>query len=125
VEKGADGARLHTGVKAQQAISIMQGHGLDPMRYAFVCYDEWEALDAIPEIEGQEYRPAVWSDPVFDEEGTLIEEPVVLEPEVPMILPQLAVPGRAAGNIYGIRYDELAMFLAAAQEQRLAALEAA
>lgn len=42
-EKGADKARRHVGLTVQRAIEIMESHGLDPMRYAFICYDEWEA----------------------------------------------------------------------------------
>lgn len=33
-------------------------------------------------------------------------------------------PARPAGNRFGLRMDQLALFLIAAQEQRLAALEA-
>lgn len=42
--KGAD-ARLHAGLTVQRAIEIMQAHGLDPFRYAFICYDAWEDGD--------------------------------------------------------------------------------
>src|SRR5690606_15768266 len=42
-EKGADKARRHVGLTVQRAIEIMESHGLDPMRYGFICYDEWEA----------------------------------------------------------------------------------
>lgn len=80
--KGADGARLHVGVRAQRVWSIMAEHGLvDPIgddgrptgacSYAFLCFDQ------------------------FDE-----------------------------GDRYSIRVDQLALFLLAAQEQRLVALEA-
>lgn len=72
-------ARWHTGVLAQEVIDILRSHGLDPMSYAFVCYDEWEE-----ELE------------VKGEDGEVL------------------VPYRAAGNIYGIRYEELAMFILAA-----------
>lgn len=76
-EKGAEGARLHFGVRAQRVWDIFETHGLDPARYAFLCYDQW--LDA----EGVER------------------------------------------DRYGLRTDQLALFLIAAQEQRLALLEAA
>jgi len=88
-EKG-EGARAHVGVIAQEVIAAMECEGLDPFRYAFVCYDEWPASKAVK-----------------DDDGNVI------------------VPARKAGNRYGIRYDQLAMFLIAAQEARLAALEAA
>ncbi|AMG73261.1 tail fiber domain-containing protein [Sphingopyxis granuli] len=92
-EKGAEGARLHFGVRAQAVWAIMAGEGLvDPIdagadptsRHAFLCWDRWaEERDA---------------------EGRIV---------------------RAAGERFGIRPDQLALFLIAAQEARLAALEAA
>lgn len=78
--KGAANARLHCGVRAQQVFAILEDEGLDWSRYAWCCFDEW---DADPESE------------------------------------------REAGNRYGIRPDQLALWLIAAQEQRLLALEAA
>ena len=88
-EKG-EAARAHVGVIAQEVIATMESEGLDPFRYAFVCYDEWPASKAAK-----------------DDDGNVIE------------------PARKAGNRFGIRYDQLAMFLIAAQEARLSALEAA
>lgn len=112
--KGPDGARLHTGVKAQQTISIMESHGLDPMRYGFVCYDQWDATEGVDEVEAVPGQPEI-----LDEDGNVTQQavaPIAWSP---------AIPARAAGDRYGIRPDELAMFLTAAQEQRIAALEAA
>ncbi|WP_374525539.1 tail fiber domain-containing protein [Sphingopyxis sp.] len=92
-DKGTEGARLHFGARAQAVWAIMAEEGLiDPAgpeavptsRYAFLCWDAWEA-------EGQ------------GADG----------------------PARAAGDRFGIRPDQLALFLIAAQEARLAALEAA
>jgi hypothetical protein len=42
VEKKGDAARIHFGVAAQQVGSIMVTHGLDPNKYGFFCYDNWE-----------------------------------------------------------------------------------
>lgn len=60
-DKGEE-ARLHTGPTVQAVISVMQAHDLDPFRYGFVCYDEWdERLEVRDEETGevtQEYRPA-------------------------------------------------------------------
>lgn len=111
VAKGPDGARLHCGVKAQQVISIMTAHGLDPMRYGFVCYDEWEETPATPALPEIPPQPAVY------EGGTLISRGDPGRPEIP------GSPAIPAGNRYGVRYVELSMFLAAAQEQRLRAIE--
>lgn len=104
-EKGEAVARLHVGVIAQEVWAIMADEGLiDPIaegmtpssRYAFLCYDAWEAVEAVAEER--------------DDEGNITVE---------------AVEPREAGNRFGIRPDQLALFLIAAQEARLAALEAA
>lgn len=53
-EKG-DAARIHVGVIAQEVMAAFKAENLDPMRYAVVCYDEWDAeLDE----DGNEVRPA-------------------------------------------------------------------
>jgi hypothetical protein len=41
-EEGADVARLHTGMTVQRAMEVMTEHGLDPMRYAAICHDQWD-----------------------------------------------------------------------------------
>jgi hypothetical protein len=92
-EKGEAGARLHCGVIAQKAWAIMADEGLiDPIiegvepdsRYAFLCWDSWEAETT--------------------QAGAVI---------------------RPAGDRFGIRPDQLALFLIAGQEARIAVLEAA
>jgi len=104
-EKGADGARLHFGVRAQAVWAIMADEGLiDPItegvapssRYAFLCHDAWDAADPVEEVR--------------DEDDNVLVA---------------AQPGRPAGDRFGIRADQLALFLIAAQEARIAALEAA
>lgn len=86
-EKGADGARLHVGLRAQAVWAIMAEEGLvDPIGrtgkpgaapYAFLCWDSWS-----------------------DGKG-----------------------GRKRDR-FGVRPDQLTLFIAAAQEARLTALEA-
>lgn len=105
-EKGPDEARYHFGVRAQAVWQIMAEEGLvDPIGqdgkpgeapYAFLCFDEWAAQPARAEV--------------LDESGEVIEP---------------ALPAVPAGTRFGLRIDQLALFLIAAQEQRLAALEAA
>lgn len=116
-EKG-DAARTHLGLTVQRAIEIMAAHGLDAMRYAFICYDRWEARPAITYDV-----PA--TDPVLDEDDNEIE------PDRPArtVLVQDAEP---AGDRYGFRHDQLILFLLAGEvaarqelERRIAALEAA
>lgn len=41
--KGEAAARLHVGMTVQRAIEVMTAHGLNPMAYGFICYDEWPA----------------------------------------------------------------------------------
>ena len=60
VAKG-EGARLHAGITVQRIIEIMTAHGLDAFRYAFICRDEWDAMEALPgsdEVAGIPARPA-------------------------------------------------------------------
>lgn len=43
VQAKGEGARSHVGLTVQRAIEILQAHGLEPMRYGFICHDRWEA----------------------------------------------------------------------------------
>lgn len=94
-EKGDSDARWHCGAKAQQIVSILRYHNLDPFSYAFVCYDEWEEQREYEKIE----------ELTIDEKGhetftyKLSEDYKVI---------------REAGNRYSIRYDQLAMFIISA-----------
>lgn len=112
-DKGADGARYHFGVRAQAVWAIMADEGLiapqvqgnDPdSRYGFLCWDQWDDVSE--------------------------EEPVFSETEVdtsgaPLRIGSRAAVVRAGGDRVGIRSDQLALFLIAAQEARIAALEVA
>lgn len=52
--KGEDGARWHFGAVAQRFVEAFQRHELDPFRFAFICYDEWEATgDVLDEETGE------------------------------------------------------------------------
>jgi hypothetical protein len=106
-EKG-EAARLHVGTTVQTVIAIMESHGLDPLRYGFVCYDAWEAR-----TEPAEYEP------VEDAKGRVVigedGQPVMRE-----VVPERFIP---AGDSYGLRMTELLAFIAAGQEARLSALE--
>lgn len=51
-EKGLDDARIHYGVGAQSVIEKMKEHGLDPFKYAFVCFDKWESTPAEKDEQG-------------------------------------------------------------------------
>lgn len=125
--KGA-GAREHVGPTVQTAIEIMQAHDLDPFNYGFICHDAWEQQTVDhPAIEAQPAVPAAEAAPeVLDSNGAVITPAVPASPGYPAIEARAAYTEVVldAGERYAFRYDELAMFIAAGQEARLAALEA-
>lgn len=110
--KGAD-ARTHIGLTVQRAIEIMEQHGLDPMRYGFICYDQWE--DQFVE-HPDEYEQL----DVLDEEGNVVgsaQGELIKEAWVEQI--------KWAGDRYAFRMDQLNLFIARSFHERLAALEGA
>lgn len=108
--KGAD-ARLHAGLTVQRAIEIMQSHGLDPMRYGFICYDTW---DELPEIVTS--WPA--QDAVLDDAGNVVTPAVEAGSEITQEY-------RPAGDRYSFRHDELLLFITRGFAARVDALESA
>lgn len=61
IDKKGEGARIHWGVSAQQVAQIMKSHGLDPEKYSFYCYDEWEEEIEVIDENGaiiRNYKPA-------------------------------------------------------------------
>ncbi|WP_151732177.1 tail fiber domain-containing protein [Acinetobacter ursingii] len=100
-EKGVNTARYHVGVIAQEIVQCFTDHGLDWRKYGIITYEKWDAIEAV------EYQAAT-----YDENGQ------ELTPEVQ------AVEGRAAGEIYMVRYDELNCFINAGLEYRLSKIEA-
>jgi len=71
VEKKGDAARIHVGVIAQEVMAAFQAEGLDPMRYAIVCFDEWEAE---PEMLGEDGNVIRVSKPAGNRYGVRYEE---------------------------------------------------
>lgn len=140
-KKGKD-ARLHFGVRAQRAFDILKDEGLDWWRYAWACYDKWDEI----------------TEPVFEEvtvkkthivqkpEERAVEKTEIVMVEVEETYEEVEQRDtgkvrivREAGDRYGIRPDQLAFWLIAAQAaiqsdlentiaalaSRVAALEAA
>lgn len=105
LEKKGDDARMHIGMTVQRAIDVMRLHGLDPMRYGFICHDEWQAT-ALP----AEYGPH----PTLVDENNRPLQVIVMEART-----------EPAGDRYAFRTDELLLFIARGFEARLSALEAA
>lgn len=102
-EKGAAGARYHFGVRAQRVWGIFAGEGLvDP-------------IDASGVPGETSYGFLCWDEweeeviPVLDDEGRPTGQTELV---------------RVAGHRYGIRPDELALFLIAVQARRQSELEA-
>lgn len=98
---------------AQEVASAFQAQGLDAARYGLFCYDEWQDEYETVEVVDQEE--------VLDGEGNVVT-PRVTHTEQKLIT--------AAGDRYGIRYEEALCLEAAYQrrradrlEERLAALE--
>ena len=57
-EKGADKARLHTGLIAQRIASVFDAHGLDASRYGLWCVDHWDAQPEERDEKGTVVTPA-------------------------------------------------------------------
>lgn len=104
IDKKGDTARYHFGVGAQTIKSTFEKHSLDPEMYGILCYDKWE-----DKYETVVITPAVEAkDAVFDDEGNVVEEAIEAVAEVTE--ERLVLAG---GDRYGIRYDELFMFILA------------
>jgi hypothetical protein len=111
-----DAARLHIGLTVQEAISIMEDNNLDPFKYGFICYDEWNAkYKTVIDVKGKP-KVEAWEETYGDR--------VVYHPEIPAVEEvshQELVS--EAGNSYGFRYTELLAFICRGFEERLSALE--
>ena len=86
IESKGDKARYHFGVGAQTVKAIFESHGLDGFDYAVLCYDEWD----------DEYEDLI--DPIEDGSPVVIGKKLVSK----------------AGNRYGIRTDQLSLFVLSA-----------
>lgn len=138
-----DAARMHSGLIAQRVVEAFERHGLNARDWGLLCYDEWQAQKEATQTEKIEMLPAVYktisvmrhgknldgSDFSYQEE---VESDEILIPAVYGDRVTAYSPAIAAGNRYGIRYEEALCFEAAYQrrradriEARLAALEAA
>lgn len=83
IAKKGDDARLHIGMTVQRAIEVMEVHGLDPMRYGFICHDAWddqyeEVEDPDGDIVKLEQRPATEVRTVESQEVRMVDGRAVL-----------------------------------------------
>jgi hypothetical protein len=58
VEKKGNAARIHVGVIAQEVGDAFKAENLDPNRYSMFCYDEWAAVPATLDKNGNVVIPA-------------------------------------------------------------------
>lgn len=89
-----DDARWHLGALAQQIQAVFEAHGLDALTIGLLCFDAWDAVEAQEEMVGEDGE-------------------VLIQARV----------ARAAGDRYGLRYDECFAIEAAYQRRRLDRLE--
>lgn len=80
VKKKGDGARWHVGLIAQRVRDVFQAHGVDPFAIGLLCHDKWDGPGQ-EEITARDGRGAT-----RNEDN---RKPVV-----------------AAGDSYGVRYEE-------------------
>ncbi|MGR6476234.1 tail fiber domain-containing protein [Pseudomonas juntendi] len=125
VQAKGDGSRWHFGVIAQRVKEAFDSCGLDPFSFAVLCHDEWgDEWDEIPAVTKD--IPAVFSS-IVDGNG----QKLMITPATTVeVKPAHRVLKVAAGERYGIRYDEAHSLEAALLrratkrlEVRLAALE--
>lgn len=125
-EKG-DAARIHFGVIAQDVKAAFEAEGLDPWRYAMLCYDEWPdevepvwstrtVTKAVPEVREEITRELVEAADGELKEVTRRREVTDLvqrEVEEPYDTGETRLV-RPAGDRLGVRYDQLLAFVLAA-----------
>lgn len=107
VEKKGGDARIHVGVIAQEVKAAFESEGLDASRYGLFCHDAWE----------DEYEDVT----VVDQPEVTDDDGNITTPEVSHVEKRLVT---AAGDRYGIRYEEALALECAYQRWRLAQIEA-
>lgn len=147
VEQKGEDARLHFGVRAQRVWAIMAEEGLvDPIfgegadqrpgktPYAFLCWDEWDDQweDEYETVTRIEKRPVATPSPgILGPDGAPAQHVEMEDVEVEeRVATGAQILVQAAGNRFGVRTDQLTLFLIAAQarvqemiEARLSVLE--
>lgn len=109
--KGND-ARIHIGLTVQKAIEIFTANNLDAMSYGIICHDQWN--DEFVDHEAQYEQVAVLDDDGNEtgeyKNGQLTKDAWTEQVQV-------------AGDRYGFRYDQLAMFILAGLNAKQKQLE--
>lgn len=108
-EKGEENARWHTGLIAQEVIVACNDVGIDPLKYAFLVYREWENEEAI-------YTEITDVPEVLDEEtGEVLQEATYKT-----VCVKEAV---VAGSRWELVPHEIQFILNACMQRKLAKLE--
>ena len=102
-KKGADTARLHSGMIAQRIDEAFKARGLDASRYGLFCWDSWEA---VPERRNETGEVVVPATPAGEQYSLRYEEALCME------------------AAYQRRRADRAEARLAALEERLASIEA-
>ena len=105
--KGADKARMHVGLVAQEVRDAFATEGLDASRFGLYCYDKWD--DEFEEVE------------VIDREEVVDENGIVVSDKETHIEKRKI---QSAGDAYGIRYGEALALECAYQRWRMDQIEA-
>lgn len=125
-----DDARLHSGPTVQDAIEIMDKYGLDWSKYSCFCHTVQDAVPAVVESWGDEYRTIPAKPAIYEEDGVTIrqeaeEERVELVREAGSRIIKEAEP---AVDEYAFRKEELLFWITRAtvakQQDILARLDA-
>jgi hypothetical protein len=130
VEKKGDEARTHTGIIAQDLITVFESEGLDAHRYGLLCYDEKWTVDGEHELTETVYKK-YGSSEYTNEEGNVVnytvdDEGVEAVKHKIGIFANKDTPGAILDStIYSIRYEELLCFIvsAMATEEKVTTLE--
>lgn len=129
-KKGADAARFHFGARAQEVWRIFAEHKLvAPIKrgrpgktpYAFLCWDKWgdEFEPVIEDRKVRRERPILVASKVLGPTG----EPVLVEKverywDVEAVDTGKKKQTKVAGDRFGIRIDQLTLFLVACIDER-------
>jgi hypothetical protein len=105
VELKGENARSHFGLIAQHIKTVFESDDLNPFEYGILCFDSWpEQPEEVEEVEAE-----------YDENQNLIQESFT----------RIVTPFRAAGDAYGIRYEQAFALEAAYQRRELKRLKEA
>jgi hypothetical protein len=96
VQARGDSARIHVGVVAQEVADAFASENLDPSRYGLFCFDKWDA-----QYE-DEFAEKTILKKIINESGDEVEVPTQVQVKTGK---QILI--REAGELFGIRYDQL------------------